>query len=307
MTRVWFSRGLRGMIAKRIQIDLLRLGCAGKFSEDFVDGDYGPNTEAAVRLLQQKRKLPDTGSLDLMTWQVLTIDTLPSLFQRCLGITADFEGYGFESARGNVDGAGLTWGVIGFKLKNGEIQALLNEAEKRVHDVLARAMGPLAHDWKQIQKLPLAAQIAWADSISVGPDKVDIAPDWKNAFARLGKEPILKYLQMEKAKQAYFLPAAGSAQKLRLRTELGMAFAFDVHVQNGGFNEVLFDQARAFPESLTELERRRHLAELVAGDASTRQQTEVYKRKLTIATGQGEHRGRRYCLPAWGVNESVFG
>jgi hypothetical protein len=304
MTRLWFSRGMRGMIAKRIQVDLVRVGCAGVPSQEFIDGDFGRQTEAAVRALQIKRKLPDTGAIDLMTWQLLTIDALPTLFQRCLGVIADFEGHGFGRARGNFDGAGLTWGVIGFTLKKGEIQALLTQAEKRVHDLLPRIMGPLAQEWADLQKQPLAAQMAWADAISVGPANTNIKPEWKQAFARLGEEPIIKYLQLEKAKQSYFLPASFSAHKLNLQTELGLAFAFDTQVQNGGFREEDLEAVRSFPATINEFEKRRRLAEIVASRASTQWQADVYKRKQILASGQGELHGRHYQLRAWGLDDS---
>jgi hypothetical protein len=198
----------------------------------------------------------------------------------------------------------LTWGVIGFTLKRGEIQDILSAAERRVHDLLPRVMGPLAPQWNSVQRQPLEAQMAWADSISSGPDKTALEPQWQQAFARLGDEPIIKYLQMEKAKQTYFLPAAGNALRLQLRSELGMAFAFDTQVQNGGFTEEVVEISKGFPPGINEMERRRRLAELVAGLCNPRRQTDVYKRKMVLATGSGEMRNRQYRLTAWGINES---
>ena len=233
MSRVWFSRGLRGMIAKRIQADLLRAGFFAGPVELFVDGDFGGNTETALRTLQARRGLAESGTVDIDTWQQLTTDPLPTLFERCLGMTAQFEGHGFGLLQGNFDGAGLTWGIIGFTLKSRQIQALLAEAEATVPGTLARVLGPLAPLWQDVVSRSLAEQIAWADSISTGAAKTRVPPDWKDAFARLGDEPIVKRLQMQRAYDKYFVPACGSARTLGLHSELGIELAFDVHVQNG--------------------------------------------------------------------------
>ena len=83
MSRTWFAKGLRGMIARRIQMDLLRqgffVGPAGKFA----DGIFGNDTVTALSRLQVARALPMVGAVDTPTWQQLTHDPLPSLFERC--------------------------------------------------------------------------------------------------------------------------------------------------------------------------------------------------------------------------------
>ena len=80
MARSYFSRGCKGMIAKRIQTDLQRLGFAVGDPLRFADGDFGGKTHAAVQSLQGARNLPVTGVVDGATWQQLTPEPLPSLF-----------------------------------------------------------------------------------------------------------------------------------------------------------------------------------------------------------------------------------
>ena len=303
MSRIWFSRGLRGMTAKRIQADLLRAGFTAGPIDKFVDGDFGGNTEAALQALQTRRGLAVNGAVDVETWQQLTTDPLPTLFERCLGITAQFEGHGFGLLQGNFDGAGLTWGVIGFTLKSGQIQALLADTEQAVPGTLQRVLGPLALVWKTIVAKPLAAQIAWADSISLGTSKAAVPRDWLDGFARLGDEPIVKRLQMQRAYDKYFVPAVRAAQTLRLGTELGMALAFDVHVQNGGFKPDAFALAARTPGSASELERRKMLANAMADSASPRWAEDVRQRKLALATGAGSVHGRGFRLSSWGLDE----
>ena len=303
MSRIWFSRGLRGMTAKRIQADLLRAGFTAGPIDKFVDGDFGGNTEAALQALQQRRGLDVNGAVDVETWQQLTTDPLPTLFERCLGITAQFEGHGFGLLQGNFDGAGLTWGVIGFTLKSREIQALLAEVEQAVPGTLLRVLGPLASVWATIVAKPLAQQIVWADSISSGASKAAVPQDWRDAFARLGDEPIVKRLQMQRAYDKYFVPAVRAAQTLRLSTELGIALAFDVHVQNGGFKPGAFALAAGSLAGASELERRKALAIAVADSANPRWAADVRERKLTLATGAGNVHGRGFRLSSWGLDE----
>jgi hypothetical protein len=303
MSRIWFSKGLRGMIAKRIQADLLRAGFFAGPVDSFVDGDFGGNTETALRALQTRRGLPVNGAVDVESWQQLTTDPLPTLFERCLGMTAMFEGHGFGLLQGNFDGAGLTWGIIGFTLSSREIQALLAEAEATAPGTLARVLGPLLPTWQRVVQKPLAEQIAWADSISSGPSKTRVPPEWKDAFARLGDEPLIKRLQMQRAYDKYFLPACASAQRLGLRSELGIELAFDVHVQNGSFKPAAFAVVASLPASTPEIERRRRLANAVAESANPRWVEDVRERKLALANGAGTVHGRAYSLYGWGLAE----
>ncbi len=137
MARIHFSRGCRGMVAKRIQTDLQRQNFVVGDPLKFADGDFGGKTFTALQNLQTARGLPASGAVELTTWQQLTPDPLPSLFERCLQVTAAFEGHGFGLAKGNFDGAGITWGVIGFTLSNREVQAILSTAEQQVPGTLA--------------------------------------------------------------------------------------------------------------------------------------------------------------------------
>ena len=303
MSRIWFSKGLRGMLAKRIQADLLRAGFTAGPLDKFVDGDFGGNTETALKALQARRGLAVNGAVDANTWQQLTIEALPTLYERCLGITAQFEGHGFGLLRGNFDGAGLTWGVIGFTLKSKEVQALLAETDATVPGTLDRVLGPLAATWRGVVRKPLNEQIAWADSISFGASKSNVPSEWRDAFARLGEEPIVKRLQMQRAYDRYFVPAVRAANTLRLQSELGIALAFDVHVQNGGFKPGAYAMAASTLSRAPEPDRRQRLAHAVADSANPRWAEDVRERKLALAAGQGSVHGRAYRLASWGLDE----
>ncbi|MDW5444852.1 peptidoglycan-binding protein [Polaromonas sp. SM01] len=305
MARPYFSRGCKGMIAKRIQTDLQRQGFVAGDPLKFVDGDFGGNTRTALQALQTTRALPVTGAVDGATWQQLTPDPLPSLFERCLQVTAAFEGHGFGLAQGNFDGAGITWDVIGFTQSNREIQAILTAAEQQSPGTLVRVMGPLAAQWQVITAQPLAQQIAWADAMSSGPGKQNLPAPWVQAFARLGDEAAIKRIQMQRAYDRYFVPCATSAATLKLHSELGVLLAFDVHVQNGGFKPDALALAAALPAGTPEGVRRAQLAEAVANSARPQYRADVLSRKKTMAMGQGVVHGGAYTLAAWGLGEEA--
>ncbi len=301
MPRIWFGSNLRGMIAKRIQLDLLRQGFFVAPAERFADGIYGRDTISSVSKLQHHRALPVTGAVDTETWHQLTHDALPSLFERCLSITAEFEGHGFGLLQGNFDGAGLTWGVIGFTLSNGEIQILLREVEAASPGTLDRVLGALAPVWRAKMALPLSQQVAWADSISLGASKTELPSEWKIAFARLGDEPAVKRMQLQRAYDAYFFPAAATARRLRLTSELGVALCFDCHVQNGRSRGQAVAELSPLAGRIAEAEMRVQLANRVADLSADRWRADVRGRKTTIASGGGRFRNRDYLLANWGL------
>ena len=307
MARIYFSRGCKGMIAKRIQTDLQRQNFALGDPLKFADGDFGGKTFTALQNLQTARGLPASGAVELATWQQLTPDPLPSLFERCLQVTAAFEGHGFGLAKGNFDGAGITWGVIGFTLSNREIQAILATAEQQAPGTLLRIMGPLAAPWLAVAAKPLNQQIAWANAMSSGATKEGLPADWLQAFARLGDEPIIKRIQMQRAYDRYFVPCAASARALKLQSELGVMLAFDVHVQNGSFKPAALAMAAALPASTPEAVRRDKLAQAVAQSARPQYQADVLSRKRAIASGQGAVHGAPYLLASWGLGEELAG
>src|ERR671937_1976861 len=127
MTRVLFAKGASGEIVRKIQRRLTAKG----FDPKGVDGQYGDNTRKAVRAFQTSSQLEPSGEVDVTTWQKLMAKPVPSVRERSLQVTAAFEGHDFTLAQGNFDGAGITWGIIGFTLLGGELGRILSEIEAR--------------------------------------------------------------------------------------------------------------------------------------------------------------------------------
>jgi peptidoglycan hydrolase-like protein with peptidoglycan-binding domain len=297
------GRGAFGDLVAVLQSGLATLGHYTRK----VDGDFGGGTESAVRSLQLELRTPVSGRADMHTWQSATALPWPDLFQRCLQLTARFEGHGYTLIVGNFDGAGLTWGIVGFTLQHGELQVIINELVVRAPELLEAAFGvdgsrELA-DRLRTQKP--AALIRWADSISSGSGKQIVIEPWRSGFAALGAQPFVQELQRRRAREKYFEPAMSTATRLGLDSERGVALCFDIHVQNGGVKKTdekaYFDaiESRRSPSAKS---RREILARLVADSARKQYRDDVFARKNAIASGSGISHGQLFDLDEWGFD-----
>ncbi|MDX1984685.1 MAG: peptidoglycan-binding domain-containing protein [Bryobacteraceae bacterium] len=295
MSRLLLARGSRGELVKKVQRGLA-------FEERDIDGRYGGQTFDGVSAFQVNRGLDKTGAVDTDTWSGITTLPVPSLFERVLGITADFEGHGFDLAQGNFDGAGITWGIIGFTLRHGEIPAIVLEMDRTRPDLLTLAFGENTKKLLQVMKAPLAKQMEFADSVSIGQTKARLAEPWLSSFALFGRLEEVKQTQLRRAREKYFSPAMTTAARLGFVTELGAALCFDIHVQNGSVKPAVRDQILGQTFS-TERKKRVALANAVADASIQRFREDVRSRKLTLATGSGKVHGASFKVPDWGLDE----
>ena len=145
------------------------------------DGDFGPGTQSAIKIWQTAHNIKATGDVDESTWRGITKLDIPSLFERCLSLTMCFEGHNYTLAAGNWDGAGLTWGIIGFTIKSGSLYDVLNLIPQTDLDTVFGK--------REAQELILAAKtksISWGDGISLAPSKVKLKSPWQEKFVVLG-------------------------------------------------------------------------------------------------------------------------
>jgi hypothetical protein len=295
--RLLFAKGARGAPVKKIQKGIGFVG-------DAIDGDFGPETTTAVGDFQKTHAMPQTGEVDTDSWRAITKLPVPTLEERALALTATFEGHGFELAQGNFDGAGITWGIIGFTLKHGEVGKIVREMQVARPDLVKLAFGDLTPELLRLIDLPLQEQLAFADSVSIPPSKARLAEPWRSCFRVFGSLPEVQEAQLRRALEHYFQPAQTTANKLHLKTELGVALAFDIHVQNGGVKEDILRSllGRTFT---SELARREALANAVADSSKPEFKEDVRSRKLTIAQGKGMVHGGSFVLKNWGLDEIV--
>lgn len=170
MDRVLFQRvargyrAVRGEVVRRVQLELK----AADSDPGDIDGIFGGDTEGALKDFQRKRDLQPTGKVTGDTWTKLMDEDPPSIFSRSLQLTGDFEGHGFQKIAGNFDDAGLTWGIIGFTLKHGELQKIIEEVQQNHPALLDQAFGPLKAELIRMFQRSLRDQIDWANGISIG-------------------------------------------------------------------------------------------------------------------------------------------
>lgn len=300
MTRLLFGPGAHGESIRTLQQKLSDAG----FDTHGIDGAYGGGTVNAVNAFQQQHGLAATGSVDDVTWTEATALPVPSIRDRCLGLTSTFEGHGFTLAQGNFDGAGVTWGIIGFTLKGGELSKIIADACAQDEALVRNCFGDGTDELLAILKEPWEKQLAWSNSVSTGSQKVNLAEPFKSGFAKLGQTPLGQQLQQARVDAAYFQPAIATAKAYGLTSELGLALAFDIHVQNGGIRQSVGEQVRAkMHPGISEHDVRVLIANAVADNALERWREDVRTRKLTVATGSGVVHGVNYGLKNWGLDE----
>jgi len=295
MSRLLFAPGVRGFIVVEVQNALRAAGADPGAS----DGVYGHDTIAAVRKFQTAQSLDPTGLIDDDTWRSLTNEDIPPLEQRALQLTATFEGHGFGIAAGNWDGAWLTWGIIGFTMKYGKVQAILKQVDAAAPQRIDDAFGANAGQLRGILNASAKQQQAWANSITVGRS---LAEPWRTGFAILGTFPEVQQAQLALVHSDYFLPALQTAVRFQLSSELGQALCFDIHVQNGGISAA----AAADIQAATTAPGDEHalrvvIANAVADNAKAAFREDVRSRKLTIANGAGSVHGGNFVLSQWGL------
>ena len=302
MPRTICARGIRGACVETLQQGLSR----GGLYTGVLDGLYGGGTERAVRAHQVLAALPPTGVADDVTWTSATGLPIPPLARRCLQLTSAIEGHGYGMVAGNFDGAGLTWGIIGFTLKYGDLRDVILTVQSQYPEAITNAFGPLANELLDKIVLDFSKAQAWANSISEGPKRYAVRKDWREGFARLGARQEVRRLQVERALQKYYEPALVTAGRIGFSTELGVALAFDIHVQNGGVKAAALKQlAREQQDGALRSQRalRLRTAELVAQSAKSEWRPDVLARKTAIASGEGTVHGELLVLENWGLGE----
>ena len=308
MDRVLFKRApnghrlVRGEPIRQVQRGLRDLG----FDPQTIDGIFGADTEKSVLGWQRKCNAQATGAVTFDGWTTLTQLPPPSLRNRALQLTADFEQHGFGKVVGNFDGAWLTWGIIGFTLKHGEVQRILNEVHVKHPDLIERAFGTRASELMRAINAVPAEQEAFANRISLGRDRYKVEPAWAEAFALLGDFAEVQEIQL-RGVDPYWQIAQRDATRFNLADELGVALCFDIAVQNGGVDfqteDTSIRRRLAQNPPANEMAKRVLIADVVAENSKAQYIEDVRNRKRTIATGAGIVHGAAYDLADWGLAE----
>jgi len=308
MSRILFKRsppGYRNVRGEHV-IQLQRGLVDHSPKKPGIDGDFGKQTEDAVKAWQTANGKEPTGAVTVADWTALTGKPAPSLFVRCLSLTSAFEGHGYTVAAGNWDKAYLTWGIIGFTLASGNLQAVVRAMG---WPAIEAAIGSVkTAELKRIIDAPAQQQKAWCDSISFGPKKYAVRPDWSDAFRSLGEIPEGRQAQHQVAKDVYWKQAIKDLKSFGRQTERDAAIFFDTAVQNGGVGakaNALEKALKKLAASADEPTRLGCVAGCIADGSKPEFRDDVRSRRRTIATGDGTVHGARYLLECWGLGSGV--
>jgi peptidoglycan hydrolase-like protein with peptidoglycan-binding domain len=273
------------------------------------DGDFGSITSGALRRWQKANGYPEQDAIDDVQWKHLTrSDRAPAPFDLCLNVSADFEGTSFDRVVGNFDGAGITFGLVGFTLVNGEIGAVLARIEQLRPGAVAAAFGALYPQFMQIQASSKAERLAWADGISLGANKYAVAQPWRDAFQRVGALPESRRAQIERAYAVYWKKALQHIADFMTGKPLTIAdtaFWFDAAIQNDIGASERAELLQAAGSGLSGDKLRAEFAGIIANGSSPRWRQDVLSRKMTFATGDGVVHGSRYALAGWGIGAAA--
>lgn len=289
-------RNVGGPLLEDIQRQLNSKG----FNAGKVDGVWGSQTLTALKDWQRSQGLPEKGIIDDATWTALMATPVPALSRRALQLTGAWEGTGYSRANGNFDGQGITWGVVGFTWKNGELQDLLNEVRAQHPAVFDTAFGSLAGEMKRILALPRGAQMDFALSISINGGN-NIQREWAAAFKALGDDPAVQDIENAHA-QHYWNAGQRFANLFTLQSENGQALCFDIAVQNTVTDGMIAEIQQKFGNAgASEQEKMQLVAHVIADHANPNFFNDVLKRKMTFVTGQGKVHGDLYDITCWGI------
>jgi hypothetical protein len=213
---------------------------------------------------------------------------------------------------GNFDGAGITWGIIGFTLlAGGELGVVLRKINSDFPTLIPTAFGANAAELLRIcdpTQTSEADQRAFANSVTIGVAGV-IEP-WNTSFQTLGGFPEVQALQTQRAHDIYWATAVGDCGALSMQEELDLALMFDVAVQNGGLqnNHLLQPIKDAFATEMpaTEQERRLIVTRFVTHASNPSSADDVNSRKSCISTGTGTVHGSNYLLSDWALLNGMF-
>jgi hypothetical protein len=173
---------------------------------------------------------------------------LEQALETAFSITSGFETSGdrFQQVTGNFDGAGISFGPAQWNFKSGTLAPLFREFIKAGESQL-RACFADEEDYQEFLEVleqPVQQQIAWADSISTGRGKHDVAPPWKGYFQAVGRVEKFRAIMVEQALRTYgakMLEAIKYLQSLKPGLQIDhlrcVCSLYDLVIQQGGLEK----------------------------------------------------------------------
>lgn len=182
-----------------------------------------PNSVAVVVTL------PEDASL----WQKLLLlacadsfgSTIPAVdLVQCTGAT-----------RGNFDGIGLSLGGIQVNFSSGTLRAFMSSVLSKNPGIVATAFGQNINELLTVLSQSRAKQVAWADSISEGPNKEKLKKEWTDSFLTLANSPLYQKAYVDYFRSVYARLFLTMVEDLNIKTEYGLAVVAMVSIRQGSF------------------------------------------------------------------------
>jgi hypothetical protein len=288
---VGFRSGSKGFIVRQIQ---QALGLSA-------DGCFGPRTTAAISSVQQSHSPTAAGLADKQTFCGLGLQW-PDEFTRCINLTSVLEGTSFGDCNStDIDGAGLTLGIAGFTTAHGEVQLILGSLISRTTEALSAVPAALRPEFVRLLKTG-GKPDEW-ERLFFTHDGI-VLPQWRNAFQVWGSIPAMQEIQLQLARERFWLPSIRVARRLRLSSPRGRALLLDIAVQNGGWaarHQRVYDSLIQPSPSSDEFQRLEIMARSVAACAQPKWREDVLARKVLFARGAGIVHGDTFELRDYAI------
>ncbi len=173
---------------------------------------------------------------------------LEQALETAFSVTSGYETSGdkFQQVTGNFDGAGLSFGPAQVNFKTGTLEPLF-EKFRQADEATLRACfdGEDYDEWQAVLALSSWQQkVAWADTISAGSRKADVAQPWKGYLQAVGRVEAFRAIMVEEILRKYGRKLLDDLARLRricpvveidhLRC---LCSLYDVAIQQGGLKK----------------------------------------------------------------------
>lgn len=158
--------------------------------------------------------------------------SLEALKESCFGLTASFEGRGYDQVTPNIDGMGASIGLFQWNAGTGGLQWLLRRAFQIMRPTVEMIAGSLADELEALSRMQPAHAVRFFEGLCEGSRWAPHAAPWVRLFTRLCRTPQFQSIQREAAER-YWRDAVADARFFNVRTKRGVALMFDVAIQNG--------------------------------------------------------------------------
>jgi hypothetical protein len=180
-------------------------------------------------------------------------DRLPEIeleqaLKTAFSVTSGFETSGdrFQQVTGNFDGAGISFGPVQWNFKSKTLAPLFRKFEETNETALRACFTDEIdyEEWLKVLDLPVDQQIEWANNISTGRGRHDVAQPWKGYLQAVGRVKKFRAIMVEQALQKYgarLLQAVKYLQGLKPGVEIDhlrcLCSLYDLVIQQGSLNK----------------------------------------------------------------------